>query len=194
MAFLFHHNQRSRGARSMQLEKPKARFVTRKEARAEPRTAVLVRAQVPLFSFGGGGMVHVVSRQFLFWGAGRLKHLRCYDEVPFGFLVGVGWQIKSIIQDFRLNMDLFSFRDAGSGKTWLFLKREWKSNPWNFQHFDVLIILDACHPKNAWCSSLPLALRIPSHPQLRRESTRFSRGQFCRRSRKLTSLQGEIDW
>ena len=39
----------------MQLEKPKARFVTRKEARAEPRTAVLVRAQVPLFSFGGGG-------------------------------------------------------------------------------------------------------------------------------------------
>ena len=27
----------------MQLEKPKARFVTRKEARAEPRTAVLVR-------------------------------------------------------------------------------------------------------------------------------------------------------
>lgn len=45
----------SQGARSMQLEKPKARFVTRKEARAEPRTAVLVRffgRQTGIWIFG----------------------------------------------------------------------------------------------------------------------------------------------
>lgn len=54
------------------------------------------------------------------------------------------------------------------------------------------IVLDVCPKK--WMMFFTSCANPIASPAAARIDTIFHRGQLCRRGRKLTSLQGEIDW